>query len=164
MLDISRISTGKLTMMREDFDLVEMVRDVVERFSPQADAAGFPVIIEAPTPVRVHGDRFRLEQVVANLLTNGLRYGEAKPVTLRIGVVGAHARLEVQDHGRGIAPENHERIFERFERAVSASEISGLGLGLYISKQIVSMHGGTMSAESELGEGATFRVDLPLGV
>ena len=162
MLDITRISSGKLSINLEQFDLCELVRDLVERSSEQFVAAGCPVDIEDCLPVIGNWDRFRIEQVVTNLLTNAMRYGAGKRVLIQVNASKDEARIVVRDHGRGIAKENHERIFQRFERAVSGSEISGLGLGLYIVSQILEAHHGSIRVESELGQGATFVVALPL--
>jgi signal transduction histidine kinase len=104
----------------------------------------------------------RIEQVIINLLTNALRYGRGKPVEVRLQVEGGLAQLFVKDHGIGMSKEAQTKIFNRFERAVDSNEVSGLGLGLYISRQIVEAHGGTIRVESELGQGSTFEVVLPL--
>ncbi len=161
MLDISRISSGKLSMNFAPFDLCVLVSDLVERSSEQFVAAGCPIEVEVCQPVIGNWDRFRIEQVVMNLLTNAMRYGAGKPILVQVTAAPAGAQLIVRDHGRGIAVENHERIFQRFERAVLGSEISGLGLGLYIVKQILDAHHGSIRVESELGQGASFVVELP---
>jgi signal transduction histidine kinase len=166
MLDISRISSGKLTMNLERFDLCDLVRDLIERSSEQFVAAGCPIAVEVATPVVGSWDRFRIEQAVMNLLTNAMRYGAGKPVSVQVhgdqNGGQSKARIVVRDNGRGIAEENHERIFLRFERAVPGSEISGLGLGLYIVNQILGAHHGSIRVESELGHGAAFILELPL--
>lgn len=162
MLDISRISTGKLSMDLERFDLCELVRDLVERSSEQFIAAGCPVKIEACESAVGSWDRFRIEQVVMNLLTNSMRYGAGKPILIQVTTANLGAQIVVRDQGRGIAEENFERIFERFERAILGNEISGLGLGLYIVKQILEAHHGSVRVESKLGQGSTFIVELPL--
>jgi signal transduction histidine kinase len=108
-------------------------------------------------------DRFRVEQVLTNLLTNAARYGDGKPVEITVRRDGERAEVRVLDHGPGIAEADQERIFQRFERATSASEVSGLGLGLYIARQIVEMHGGSLRVESTPGAGAAFITTLPLG-
>jgi len=160
MLDISRISTGKLSINLEQLDLCELVRDVVERSSEQFVAAGCPVDIDVCQSIIGNWDRFRIEQVVMNLLTNAMRYGAGKSIQVQVTASPNGAHLFVRDQGRGIAVENHERIFQKFERAVG-SEIRGLGLGLYIVKQILDAHHGSIRVESELGQGATFVVELP---
>lgn len=162
MLDISRISSGKMLIQKEEFDICNLVRDMGGRFSAHVEAVGAQLNIECHQSVIGNWDRFRIEQVVTNLLTNALRYGDRKPICIQVVDKGDKVQLIVRDHGIGVAKENHERIFQRFERAISPSEISGLGLGLYIVKKIVEMHDGTIWVESELGQGATFIVELPI--
>jgi signal transduction histidine kinase len=100
--------------------------------------------------------------VVTNLLTNAMRYGDHQPVTVRLHLQDGRVLLSVRDQGLGIAKESQARIFNRFERAISASDVSGLGLGLFISQQIVEAHGGRIWVESAgPGQGATFFVELP---
>jgi signal transduction histidine kinase len=106
-------------------------------------------------------DRARLEQVVTNLLSNAVKYGRGQPIEVAVMGADDRARLVVRDQGIGIAPEHLSRIFERFERAVSAHNYGGLGLGLYIVRQIVEAHGGAIHVTSTPGEGSTFVVDLP---
>jgi PAS domain S-box-containing protein len=163
LLDVSRISRGQIEIALEDVDLATIAREAAAREDVTAAAARTPVTVRAPQPVPMRGDRLRLEQVVANLLGNALKYGAGKPVEVAVERDGAHARIEVRDHGMGIAAADLGRIFERFERAVPASNFGGLGLGLYIARQIVEQHGGTISVESEVGRGAMFRVLLPIG-
>lgn len=162
MLDISRITAGKLALHPETFDLRELVRETIDRQRPQLEAAGCTVALEPGEPVLGQWDRFRIEQVITNLLTNAMKYGAGKPVAVTLArAVAGGARLTVADQGIGIAPEDQARIFDRFERAVSPSSVGGLGLGLYISRQIVEQHGGTISVESRVGQGSRFAVELP---
>lgn len=162
ILDISRINSGKLSMTLVRFDLCELVKSIVERSSELFVVADCPIELKLCPPVFGHWDRFRIEQVIMNLLTNAIRYGEKQPILLNMQISLNRVQIIVIDSGRGIAPENHHRIFERFERAVVGNEISGLGLGLYIVKQIVEAHHGSVRVESELNQGATFIVELPL--
>ena len=162
MLDISRISSGNLSMRLERFDLCDLVQGLVERNSDLFVSADCSVQIEACESAFGNWDRFRIEQVIMNLLTNAMRYGAKKPILVQVNTTLSGAQITVRDQGRGIAKENHARIFQKFERAAIGSGISGLGLGLYIVKQIVEAHHGSIRVESELDQGATFLVELPL--
>ncbi|WP_224242007.1 PAS domain-containing protein [Hyalangium gracile] len=162
LLDVSRLTEGRLSLDIEPVDLSALVRDVVERFEPQALRAGSPLVVQADEPIIGFWDRLRLEQVVDNLLSNALKYGPGRPVTLRVEQHGEEARLTVSDEGIGIPSESLPRIFEKFERAVSPRHYGGLGLGLYITRQIVQALGGGIRVESQPERGATFTVELPM--
>ncbi|MBT2295925.1 hybrid sensor histidine kinase/response regulator [Pseudomonas fluorescens] len=161
MLDVSRIRTGKLSIRPSRFNLTTLVENLLHNFQPQALAAECSLICTAEPSVEGHWDEFRIEQVVSNLLTNALRYGGKSPIEVRVYKTPEHACVEVQDHGIGISEENQKRIFQQFERVSSKAVVSGLGLGLFISEQIVTAHGGTITVNSRLNEGALFRVCLP---
>jgi len=164
LLDVSRLRLGTFTLKTEPgVDLGEVVREVVSRLRPQWDAAGTPVVLSIDTPEPCGSwDRVRLEQVVSNLLSNAIKYGGGHPIEIAVSRDASRARLLVRDHGIGISVEDQERIFNRFERASSIRSFGGLGLGLYITRQIVTAHGGTIHVESQPGAGATFVVELPL--
>ncbi|CAI8785469.1 MULTISPECIES: hybrid sensor histidine kinase/response regulator [Pseudomonas] len=162
MLDVSRIRTGKLSIRPTHFDLAALVRGLLQNFAPQIEAAEASVSLEAEQPVLGDWDEFRIEQVISNLLTNALRYGAKSPITVKVYSENREARVEVRDHGIGISEENQQRIFQQFERVSANHVVAGLGLGLFISEQIVTAHGGTITVESRIGEGALFRVCLPL--
>jgi len=164
MLDVSRIRSGSLKIEREKFDLCELIDDVVEHLKDHFTSAscGQPVVEKCDGAIG-DWDRLRIEQVISNLLTNAIRYGNGGIVHVQVEVKNGQACLSVRDEGIGIAEGAQEKIFNRFERAINASEVSGLGLGLFITKQIIDAHGGKISVISKLGEGATFLVELPLG-
>lgn len=162
MLDISRVATGRLSLNLEKIDLVDLVKEVVERLGSFMELANCPVKFEMEKSIIGLWDRYRIEQVLTNLLTNAAKYAPEKPVQVRAYKEGQNAVLKVKDLGEGISEEDQRRIFERFERAVSSTSVSGLGLGLYISKEIIDMHHGKIEVESKLGEGSTFTVTLPL--
>ena len=162
MLDVSRIRTGKLSIRPSQFDLAALVRGLLQNFAPQIDAAESSVTLDAEESVIGHWDEFRIEQVISNLLTNALRYGAKSPISVKVYSENGQARVEVRDQGIGIGEENQKRIFQQFERVTAKHAVAGLGLGLFISEQIVTAHGGTITVESRIGEGALFRVCLPL--
>ena len=162
MLDVSRLRTGRLAMTPAPFELPELARRVVEAIAEQAAGAGVEIALHAPPQLQVQGDDFRIEQVVTNLLTNALRYGQGKPVTVRVASADGHALVSVRDQGMGIAPADQQRIFQQFERAQGATQVPGLGLGLFIARQIAEAHGGRLEVESRPGEGAEFVLRLPL--
>ncbi|MFN7133814.1 MAG: ATP-binding protein, partial [Myxococcales bacterium] len=162
LLDVSRIREGRLSLQPEaGVDLLEVAREVVARFQPEAARVQSPLVLEAEGPVSGTWDRLRLEQVVTNLVSNALKYGPGKPVRVRVGAVESGAVLEVSDEGIGIAPEALPRIFDRFARGVSDRHYGGLGLGLYISRQIVDAMHGSIEVHSERGKRTVFRVVLP---
>ncbi|MGA9519942.1 MAG: ATP-binding protein [Myxococcaceae bacterium] len=161
LLDLTRITAGKLSLEPESFDLSALMGDLVETFGQSAARAGCKLALHAEGPVTGTWDRLRIEQVATNLLSNALKYGTGHPIEVFVSQEGDKARLEVRDHGRGIPQEDLERIFERYERAM-ARDKAGLGLGLFISRQIVEAHGGTIGVTSEIGSGSTFTVQLPL--
>ncbi|MFE8596105.1 sensor histidine kinase [Archangium violaceum] len=162
LLDISRLSRGKLKLEPENTDLGEVLGEVAAWFAPEAVRVGSELRVEGEAHVSGWWDRLRLEQVVTNLLSNAIRYGAGRPIHARVEVVGERARLVVRDEGIGIPPEAQERIFGKFERAVSERHSGGLGLGLYITRSIVEAMGGTIRVDSRPGQGSTFTVELPL--
>ena len=159
MLDVSRISTGRLLLDPRAMDLKSTVQQTV-RHLPQACA--HTLSVHADAPVAVLADPARIEQVIENLVTNAIKYGKGKPVEIHIFQENGKGCITVKDQGIGIAPEFQEKIFNRFERAISPRGIAGLGLGLYIARQIVEAHGGHVSVDSSVGVGSTFKVELPL--
>ncbi|MGE8348588.1 hybrid sensor histidine kinase/response regulator [Pseudomonas helleri] len=162
MLDVSRIRTGKLSIRPSEFDLSQLVANLLEVFSPQISAAQASISFSAAQPVVGQWDEFRIEQVISNLLTNALRYGAQKPIDVAVYCEEGYAVVQVRDQGIGISQENQQRIFQQFERVSGSHVVSGLGLGLFISEQIVAAHSGKIEVHSELGEGALFKVWLPL--
>ncbi|WP_208511740.1 hybrid sensor histidine kinase/response regulator [Variovorax paradoxus] len=167
MLDVTRMRKDALSIQPKPTDLAQLARAVVENLRQQAEAAGSEISLRAPAELPGVWDEFRIEQVLTNLLTNALRYGGGRPVEMVVAQVGTgedgFARVSVRDRGIGIAAEDQARIFEQFERTEhSRKHAAGLGLGLYITRQIVDLHGGRIGVESAPGEGSTFSVELPL--
>jgi two-component system, LuxR family, sensor kinase FixL len=161
LLDVSRMRLGRLELAREPLDLSDVARDTVTHVRAEIGRTGSRIVLDlAPTPGAF--DRSRIEQVITNLLANAAKFGQGKPVTLHVAPdEGRLARLRVVDRGIGILPEDQARVFERFERAVPSEYFGGLGLGLYIARQIVVAHGGEIRVESAPGAGTTFTVLLP---
>ena len=164
MLDVSRARTGRLAIVPGPFDLAASAEAVVEAIQEQANGAGVQMTLAAPSTLPLEGDEFRIEQVITNLLTNALRYGDGKPVAVTVGVreEEREAFVSVRDQGAGIAPADQERIFEQFERAEGSGQVPGLGLGLYIARQIAQAHQGRLEVRSAPGEGSEFILSLPL--
>jgi PAS domain S-box-containing protein len=161
LLDVSRISGGRLELCFEELDLVTVVRDLVRRTEDSAKRAGCTVSLLGHETVPGVWDRLRVEQIVGNLLDNALKYGQGQPVEIRVTEEGMRARISVTDHGIGIPLLDQARIFDRFERLVSERHYGGFGLGLWIVRQIVDILHGTVRVSSKPGEGATFVVTLP---
>ena len=162
MLDHSRIQMNKLQLQPESVELATLIKEVVERYQPQAEAAGCSIWIENGVSLVGLWDRFRIEQVVTNLISNAIKYGAGKPIEISLSEQESVALISIRDHGIGISKENHSKVFQQFERVSSSNHISGLGLGLYITKNIVEQHGGKICLESEPGHGSRFIVMLPL--
>jgi signal transduction histidine kinase len=161
LLDVSRISSGKFNLEMKDMDLSVVVREVIEGYSAELSKSNCPIEVRVTTPILGRWDPLRIEQVLLNLLSNACRYGAGKPIEVTARATDYGAEIRVRDHGPGIAPNDQKRIFDRFERASSIHSYGGLGLGLYITRQIVEAHGGSIRVESILGQGSTFFVELP---
>lgn len=162
LLDVSRIQAGKMTFNFTRQSLSDMVRDVVARFSSQFIKAGIDVNLEIEEGIVGLVDQMRVEQIVDNLLANAIKYAPGAPVEVSLSAADQVAILAVQDHGPGIAEDKHELVFERFERIASSRSVGGLGLGLFIVKEVVHGYGGSIALSSQEGRGARFTVKLPL--
>jgi signal transduction histidine kinase len=162
LLDVARIRSGQFHIDLETVDLCEVARDVISRMGGENNRSGSTVELQGDSSVIGRWDRSRLDQVVTNLVGNAIKFGEGRPIIVRI--VGDHergrARLWVTDHGVGIEPEIQETIFEPFKRATGAIRYDGLGLGLYIVRTIITQLGGEIRVLSAPGCGSTFTVEL----
>ena len=161
LLDVSRIQAGRLSFNFQQVDVVELLEEVLDRFDDQLEEANCPISLEITADLKAVWDRSRVEQIFVNLISNALKYAPSHPIRVSAFANGDRAIISVQDFGAGIPAERQQKIFERFERA-SSRNISGLGLGLYIVKQIVEGHKGHIRVESQTGFGTKFIVDLPL--
>jgi two-component system, OmpR family, sensor kinase len=161
LLDVSRIRAGRMILSRQRIDLARVVREVASRHLLEADRANTPLNVDADEPLEGDWDPERIDQIVTNLLTNAIKYGGGKPIELSVRRSEVGCVIQVRDQGLGVSPEDLDRIFQRFERTTAARNIGGLGLGLWIVREIVEAHGGTITVDSRLGEGAVFTVTLP---
>ena len=165
LLSVSRIQSGHMAIELAEVDLSALTREVAATFADQLARANCVLSLRAEAPVVGRWDRSQLERVVANLLSNAIKFGAGKPIALSVEAavgIAQLGRLTIEDHGIGIPPDRLPHIFDRFERAVSAREFGGLGLGLYIVREIIQQLGGTVTVYSVVGVGSTFTVELPL--
>lgn len=162
LLDTSKINAGKMSYNFEELDFADLVKESISNFSQQSPT--HKIILESNADVKYHGDKFRIEQVLVNFLSNAVKYSpDADKITVKSAVQDANIVVSVQDYGIGIEPEHLTKLFDRFYRIDStAMKYQGLGLGLYISSEIVKGHGGTFWIESEPQQGSTFYFSLPL--
>lgn len=163
LLDITRVTTGPIELVREEVDLVGLVRESVARLQESIRETGSKLDVGAPPGIVGQWDRERLEMVVSNVMMNAFKYGQGKPIGVELHDLENEARLRVIDRGIGISVENQQKIFSRFGRAVSERNYGGFGVGLWLSRRIVEAHGGTIEVESAPGVGSTFTVTLPKG-
>ena len=162
LLDVSRIHAGKLTLNPEPMDLGALVREVAERLEADVSRSGSRLTLTLPSEdAQGHWDRLRLDQVLTNLLSNALKYGQGHPILVELTCTDADVCLEVRDGGIGIAPEHLPLLFQRFERATQDRAYEGVGLGLWIVRHVVEAMGGHIAVRSEPGVGSAFTVRLP---
>jgi len=162
LLDVSRITAGRIELEPEEINLVGLVGEVLDRFDVELRVAGCTLTLDILDHPIVCADRFRLDQVITNLVSNAIKYGKGGPINVTADCLDDKAILIVEDRGIGISPENLERIFERFERATGGTSITGLGLGLYISKRLIEAMGGRIDVTSKVDFGSKFTVELPI--
>lgn len=161
LLDVTRITTGDLALAREELALDELVVGAVDACKELVEPSKPQVTVDAE---RIVGewDPLRMETIVTNIVSNAIKFGTGRPVSVTVRRVGDLARLSVVDRGIGIPLKEQQRIFEKFECAVPRQHYGGFGFGLWIVRQLVAAHGGTIQVESAEGQGSTFTVDLPL--
>jgi PAS domain S-box-containing protein len=162
LLDISRISTGQFTLRPQRIDLANAVDHVVESMRPAAEAAGCSLTATIEAPLEGTWDLMRMEQVTMNLLSNAVKYASGTRIEVTLSRQGGDAVLVVRDHGPGIPPNDLARVFGRFERADRVKNYGGLGLGLYVTREIAQAHGGDVIAMNERDGGARLTVRVPV--
>jgi signal transduction histidine kinase len=163
LLDLGRIQSGQIFFNFEEVNLGDVLREVASELGPELTRSGSALSLNTSGRPVGQWDRFRLTQVLTNLLTNAIKFGEGKPIEVGVSERNGIATLKVKDHGIGIAPEVLDKIFQPFGRGVSARNYGGLGLGLFIVKTIVDGLGGKIRVESRPKEGSTFTVELKTG-
>lgn len=162
LLDVARVRSGTFDVDREEFELRGMVQEVANRFA--FEDSGLSLDQHIDPGLKVRWDRLRIDEALTNLISNAIKFGAGKPIMLRAVLDAGQALISVQDHGVGIAPEDLDRIFDRFERAdLTGINQKGLGIGLWLTKRIVEAHGGTIQVDSAPGHGSTFILRLPFG-
>lgn len=162
LLDVTRARSGKLKFHFEDFDLSELIVEIAERLRHQLHEAKIELRLDLVPHTVGQWDRSRLDQVIVNLIINSIKYAPGKPVTIKTGTLEETAFFSIKDEGPGIPKEKQHLIFLRFERVTNSESVAGLGLGLFLVKQIVDGHRGEIRVESELEKGTLFTVSLPL--
>ncbi len=161
LLDLSLITTGKVDLEKEQTNISEIVKTVTDRYIERlTDKKQLSMITKKPVVGYV--DKLRIEQAIVNLISNALKYGDSKPITVAVTGSTDKGKIVVKDHGIGIPTDQQKKIFDRFERAVSPRDYKGLGVGLYITYQIIKAHHGKIHVDSQLQKGSTFTIDLPL--
>ena len=161
LLNVSLMTTGRMELEKEEMNLSETVTTVIDRFSDKAKKENIEIQAELDKNVIGTWDKLRIEQALANLITNAFKYGNKKPVVISVKKQDGHAILTVKDHGIGIPKNLQEKIFARFERAVGKDSYEGLGVGLYITREIINAHHGKIIVDSTEGKGSVFTVHLP---
>ena len=162
LLDVSQLRAGALQLRLQLVDLGEAARAATERMGAELERAGCPVHLELRPGAVALADASRVDQVLVNLLSNAAKYGAGRPVEVSAGpAVPRWASVSVRDQGIGIAQEDLARLFGRFERLEPARHYGGLGLGLYISRQLAVAMGGSLDVTSAPGQGSTFTLQLP---
>src|SRR5439155_24322777 len=159
-LEVVNITSGHMDLDRAPVDLRQIVNDIVAH--DHLGRSGPAIVVDGQAVGS--WDRGRLESVIGNLVSNAVKFGEDKPISISVSRDGSTARVVVTDNGIGIAREEQARIFGKFERAVSERHYGGFGLGLWVARQIVEAHGGSIRVASEAGKGSTLGVELPLSL
>ncbi|MFP5384705.1 MAG: PAS domain S-box protein [Bacteriovoracia bacterium] len=162
LVDVTRLRLGKLEIRRTKTNITNIVLNVITKFKDEIRFSGNHVSLTHGGDIVGYWDQSRLEQLFTNLLSNAIKFGEGRPIKMELKLQDEQVHFSIADEGQGIPFHLQSKVFERFERAVDSKKISGLGLGLYVSKQIVSAHKGEISLESQPGHGSVFKISLPL--
>ena len=165
LLDFSVIRSGAMILDLEECNLRELLDLALKAYSVEIERKKIPITIKANETIIGYWSRARIIQVLNKLIENAIQYGNRSEITIEMYFSDSSRKrviFKIQDHGMGISSADQSRVFELFERAVPTRNISGLGLGLYIVKEVVTAHGGAIQLESESGKGTTFTIELPI--
>ena len=163
LLNVSLITTGRLKLDKEEIDLTNIVKNVLENFSEMFKDEGYKVRLDSEKKIIGRWDKNRIEQAITNLVSNAIKYGEKNPIEIKLENNNTTARFIIHDHGIGISKDDQKILFDRFARALTSKEYKkGLGVGLYITYQIIKAHRGNIRVISKSGNGSTFIVELPM--
>lgn len=162
MLDVLKLTENEFPLYTEYYNLEEELEAIIEDFRPQLENRNIPVDFNIQAPVIVHWDRTRMKQVVAQLLSNAMAYGDGSKISLNVTIGGSHVYLSVGNQGALIPKSKQKAIFECFERGSRSRSPDGLGIGLFIARKILNLHQGEINLDSAPGKGTTFLVSLPI--
>jgi len=162
LLNVSLITTGKMNLEKKKEDVCEIVKEVVNEFSEKFKIDDIKVSLDIEKPVFALVDKVRIEQVVSNLISNAIKYGDKKPIEIKVRGSNLLVMLSVTDKGIGIPRDQTEKIFSLFERGSNGNKMKGLGVGLYIASQIIKAHNGKIKVKSSTNQGSTFLIEIPV--
>ena len=161
-LNLSRLESGKLHIIKEKFDMEDLIQEVIEE--TELIVASHNIHFTPNQPIMVNADRDKIGSVISNLLSNAVKYSpKGKDIEVKCAIAGKNVQISIKDEGMGIKPQDKEKLFERYYRVQSnhTQHISGFGIGLYLCSEIVQRHQGEIWAESETGKGSTFYFSIP---
>jgi signal transduction histidine kinase len=162
-LNLSRLESAKIQIIRQAFDLNQLLKEMVEE--NEFILPNHPIVLHARDTIIIHADRDKIGSVISNLIGNAGKYStKGKTITVSSEITDGFVKVSVKDQGVGIKPEDREKLFERFYRVDNPNHkhVSGFGIGLYLSAEIINRHDGKIWVESQLNEGSTFHFLLPL--
>lgn len=162
LLNVSVMSTGRLKMEKEKVELNGLIEEILQKFSLEAKKNGIKINFKSDNDITGFWDKIRLDQAISSLISNSIKYGNKKPVTITAKKEGKKAVIKIQDKGIGIRKSDIGIVFNRFGRGEVSNRYPGLGVGLYICKQIIDAHKGKIDVKSDIGRGSVFTIRLPL--
>ena len=162
LLEVAQINSGKLALKPARLNLSEVVAAVASDYGPLAARSGCEIKLTLEDEVIVLADELAAAEIIENLLSNAIKYGQSKPIEIILTATADEAQITIRDQGVGIALKDQARIFERFERAVGSRVQSGFGIGLWLSRNLAELMGGSITVAGEAGIGSLFTLSLPM--